>query len=340
MSLWCLQPILGASHPRLLQFKGQPFSSSMENIHIFDEHHEVVPSLGLILEANSAISPVDNTIFHFDSHSDVGDIKTPKPLDHKFMPDSSLLQYLNVGNPFTLLFYYNLINDFYWFAPGERCHDVCQPFVFTVEHEWSDPLHFYRRQLSPCVETVFEARRLSLPTYRKLSIDSDENLEFLFNAFGYAMIDTGLREVTRGERGFILDICYDYFCSNPDHIASPMAISITEEYYKGFISDPLHPLKLRLGPLARVTRDETGFKLDIGGFETKEMSADFSDNLEEIGTIDRRLSYLERFLRVLRLPPQSIYMCRSGISNYTPKRYINYIENRLLNLFYKLDLVH
>jgi len=312
----------------------------MGNIHIFDEHHELVPSLGLLLEANCATNPLDNTIFHFDSHSDVGDIKTPKPLDHKFMADSSLLQNLNVGNPFTLLFYYNLISDFYWFAPGERCHDVCQPFVFTVEHEWSDPLHFYRRQLSPCLETVFEARRLNLPTYRKLSIDSDDDQKFLLNSFDYAVVDTGLRAVTRGERGFILDICYDYFCVNPDHLASPMTISITEDYYKEFISDPLHPLKLRLGPLARVSRDEAGFRLDIGGFKTKEMSADLSDNLDKIEIIDRRLSYVEKFLRVIRLPPESIFMCRSGISNYTPRRYINYIENRLLDLLYKLNLVN
>jgi len=312
----------------------------MENVQIFEEHHELVPSLGLILEANSALSPADNTIFHFDSHSDVGDIKTPRPLDHEFKADSTVLQYLNVGNPFTLLFYYQLISDFYWFAPGERCNEICQPFLFTVEHEWSDPLYFYRRQLTPCLETVFEARSLNLPTYRKVSIDSDDDLEFLLHSFDYAMIDTGLREVKRGERGFILDICYDYFCANPDHIASPMTISITKEYYDDFVSNPLHPLKLRLGPLARVTEDETGFKLDIGGFKTKETSAKSPDSLDQTETIDRRLSSFEKFLRTLRLPPQSIYMCRSGISNYTPKHCIDYIEKSLLDLLHKLDLAH
>lgn len=311
----------------------------MADYQIIDEHHELVSSLGLHLSVNSKIRPADNTILHFDSHSDVGHIKTPRPLDSEFSGNHyNLLELLNVGNPFTLLFYYNLISDFYWFSPGELCHEICQPFVFSVEHEWIDPLHFYKRHLMPCVDTIFDSRKHSLPTYRKVSIDSDENLSYLLQSFDYALIDTGLREVIGGKRGFILDICYDYFYANPDHVASPMTISITEEYYQSFLSDPLHPLKLRLGPTARVSHDQTGFKLDIGGFDTKGAGY-FSEISDITKTIDDRLLYFEKFLRSLSSPPSLIYLCRSSISNYTPKAYINYIESKLLQILQSLGMV-
>jgi hypothetical protein len=309
----------------------------MANFQIIDEHHELVTSLGVYLTASSQINSLGNTILHFDSHSDVGHIKTLQPLSPEFVPNhSELLEYLNVGNPFTLLFYYRLISDFYWFSPGEQCHEICQPFVFSVEHERDEPIHFYKRQLTSCLDTIFDSRKLNLPTYRKVSIDSDENLAFLWSSFDYALIDTGLRSVIGGKREFVLDICYDYFYANSDHIASPMTISITEEYYQNFIADPLHPLKLRLGPIARVTHDQTGFKLDIGGFESK-ISSHFSDSSDIIEIIKRRLFYFEKFLRSLKSPPLSIYLCRSSISNYTPKPYINYIEDKLLQLLQSLD---
>lgn len=310
----------------------------MGNIKIIDEHHELVASLGVLLKANCEFRPLDNTIFHFDSHSDVGHIKTPQPFCPEFDPEhSNLIDYLNIGNPFTLLFYYNLINDFYWFSPSDHCHQLCQPFVFTVEHEWHDPIHFYKRRLTSCLDTVFDSRKLQLPTYRKASIDSDDNLLFLLDSFDYALIDTGLRDVVCGKRGFILDICYDYFYANPDHIASPMTISITEEYYTNFLTDPLHPVKLKLGPIARVSQNQTGFKLDIGGFESKQINSNCSRTSCITETIDSRMFYFEKFLRRLELPPQVIYLCRSSISNYTPKPYIGYIEKKLLSLFQQLE---
>jgi hypothetical protein len=309
----------------------------MSRFLILNEHHELASSLGVLLSNNCKSSPLDNTILHFDSHSDVGHIKSPRPLSPKFIPSQSdLLSYLNVGNPFTLLYYYGLISDFYWFSPGDICHEICQPFVFSVEHEWNDPIHFYRRKLTSCLDSIFETRELNTPTYRKVSIDSDDNLYFLTESIDYALLDTGLREVMRGNRGFVLDICFDYFYTNPDHIASPMKISITEQFYHDFCSDPLHPLKLRLGPIARVTHDTTGYKLDIGGFQPTQSDI-FSDTAQMLLVIDSRLAYFEKFLRLLKSPPQFIYLCRSSISNYTPKSCISYIESKVVDLLENLQ---
>lgn len=311
----------------------------MATLHIIDEHHEIVSSLGPLLQSNKNICSLSNTILHFDSHSDVGHIKTLRPLHPEFSPNHlDLLSHLNVGNPFTLLFYYQLISDFYWFSPGEICREICHPFVFSVDYEWDEPVHFYRRRLNSCLDSVFQTRQLNLPTYRKVSIDSDDNLSFLAHSIDYALIDTGLRQVLNGSRGYVLDICYDYFYSNPDHIASPMTISITEEYYYNFLLDPLHPLKLRLGPLARVTHDDSGYTLDLGGFQNSsyDNNHDISLYLE---TVNRRLFFFEKFLRRLQSKPLSTILCRSSISNYTPRSCIGYIEAKLVELLRNLDLV-
>ena len=311
----------------------------MTTLNIIDEHHELVSSLGTLLKTNLNTCFDSNTILHFDSHSDVGHIKTLKPLCAEFSPEHlELISHLNVGNPFTLLFYYQLISDFYWFSPGEICHEICHPFLVAVDHEWDDPVHFYRRRLTSCLDSVFDSRRLNLPTYRKVSIDSDDNLKFLASSFEYALIDTGLRHVFSGNRGYVLDICYDYFFCNPDHIASPMTISITEEFYHDFLLDPLHPLKLRLGPMARVTNDSSGFKLDIGGFQKTACDNQLDTSLQ-FETINSRLSFFEKFLRRLRSRPSSIFMCRSSLSGYTPSTCIGYIESRLHELLHALDLV-
>lgn len=237
-----------------------------------------------------------------------------------------------------MLYYYGLISDFYWFSPSDTCHETCHPFVFSVHHEWNDPIHFYRRNLTSCLDSIFLTRESNLPTYRKVSIDSDVNFRFLTESFDYALLDTGLREVMRGRRGFILDICFDYFFANPDHVASPMTISITEQFYNDFCSDPLHPLKLRLGPLARVTRDNSGYKLDIGGFQPTQPEI-LADSLQMLAVIDSRLSYFEKFLHLFKSPPQFTYLCRSSISNYTPKSCISYIENKVLDLLTSLQFL-
>ena len=308
----------------------------MSKIRIINEHHEIVPLMGKQLIAGDNIQRFNNTILHFDSHSDVGHIKTPKALRPNF-PDELeiILSQLNVGNPFTLLFFYGLIKDFYWFCPGERCEEIAQPFIFTVEHVWDNPLHFYKRILKSCLDEIFSARKLEASFYRKISIDSQENISYVLDSLEYALIDTGLKQIVSTDKEYILDICLDYFYSNPDHRASPIAISVTEKYYRDFINNPLHPIKLKMGPLARAFQDKSEYKLEIGGF--KEVDIDDTNVIDKLTKeIDKRFYFFEKFLRTLKGKPTSIYVCRSNISNYTPKLYIDYIENKLIAILNSL----
>ena len=238
----------------------------MSTAHIISEHHQIVPSIGKRIFNYKDIPRFGNSILHFDSHSDVGHIRTPTALKPDFLEeiDSSLSQ-LNIGNPFTLLFYYGFIDDFYWFSPGEICHEISQPFLFSVEHEWNDPLHFYKRKLISCLDNIFQSRALDNNFYRKVSVSSEENISYLLDSVEYALIDTGLRQIISGNKEYILDICLDYFYANDDHIASPIAISVTEDYYNDFLNDPLHPLKLKW--TSRASVEEDGYQIKLGGFE-------------------------------------------------------------------------
>lgn len=308
----------------------------MSTTHIISEHHQIVPSIGKRIFNCKDIPRFGNSILHFDSHSDVGHIRTPAALKPDFLEeiDSSLSQ-LNIGNPFTLLFYYGFIDDFYWFSPGEICHEISQPFLFTVEHEWNDPLHFYKRKLISCLDNIFQSRALDKNFYRKVSVSSEENISYLLDSVEYALIDTGLRQIISGNKEYILDICLDYFYANDDHIASPIAISVTEDYYNDFLNDELHPLKLKMGPLARASVDEYGYQIKLGGFEQHASHLDnISNKIQE--TIDDRFYFFEKFLTSLKRKPLAIYICRSGISNYTPQNYISYIEEKLLLLLNQL----
>ena len=308
----------------------------MSKIRIINEHHEIVPLMGKQLIAGENIQRFNNTVLHFDSHSDVGHIKTPKALNPNF-PDEleTILSQLNIGNPFTLLFFYGLIKDFYWFCPGETCEEIAQPFIFTVEHEWDSPLHFYKRKLTSCLDEIFSSRTLDASFYRKISIDSEENISYVLNSIDYALIDTGLKQLVSTDKEYVLDICLDYFYSNPDHRASPLSIVVTEEYYQEFMHNPLHPIKLKMGPLARAYKDKSEYKLEIGGFEQIDID-DANIMGKIIEEINMRFYFFDKFLRSLKGTPASIYVCRSDISNYTPKLYIDYIEDKLLALLSSL----
>ena len=301
----------------------------MSCLHLIEEHHQIIPSLqNLSCHSHTPSLESFGTILHFDSHSDVGDIRTSNRLPDEFLdPTYPFLENLHVGNPFTLLFHYGILKDFFWFSPDTDCKSVCCPHVFSTIFSQIDEIYHYSRSLRPCIDDLYCCKTSSESFYRRLSIDSDSNLDFVLNSLDYAVIDTGLRESIFLDKPYVLDICLDYFCCNFVQYSNPIRLSVTDDFFHEFIANPLHPLKLKLGPLARPITINNQYFIDIGGFDSPSPSDNSSIYLPIIET---RLTHFLKFISSFRSIPQHIYICRSRLSNYTPYDLVDNLEQRLI----------
>ena len=301
----------------------------MSIVHLIEEHHQIVPSMQKYLLSSSENSyEAFSTILHFDSHSDVGDIRTPNRLPETFLDyNYPYLDNLHVGNAFTLLFHYKVVKDFFWFSPASDCQSICHPFIFNTIFSEIDDVYHYTKHLKLCIDDLYSCKESSESFYRRLSIDSESNLDFLINSLDYAVIDTGLRSAIFMDKPFVLDICLDYFCCNFDQYSHPIRLEITKECFDDIILNPLHPLKLKLGPLVRPIIIQDNYFLDLGGFEAPVYDHDYSQKLM---ISESRLMNFIKFLRYFKSMPAHIYICRSGLSNYTPSYLLDKLEERLI----------
>lgn len=301
----------------------------MVNLHVIEEHHQIIPSLQrLALQTNCLSLPSCSTILHFDSHSDVGHIRTPQQLPKQFLdPAYPFLENLHIGNPFTLLNYYGILKNFFWFSPNTDCVSVCTPHIFNTIVSNVDEIYQYSRSLRVCINDLYSCKASLQSFYRRLSIDSSSNLDFILNSPDYAVIDTNLRTSIFSSNPFILDICLDYFCCSPDIYSNPICIEVTEDFYFDFLSSPLHPLKLKLGPLVRPKSIKDKYFIDIGGFQLKSFSYSL---VQHQSIVDSRFNYFIEFLNSFTSMPDHIYLCRSNLSNYTPPDIVDSLQERLI----------
>lgn len=129
----------------------------------------------------------------------------------------------------------------------------------------------------------------------------------------------------------VLSIDLDYFsCS--DHDGEYFELEITKEEYLKYKTGNIHPVKLSFG--SRMNFHEIKNKYYLS-YQAHDGPAE--NKRSNYTSIDKKIELFTKYLKESRINAKDIIICKSSVSNFTPKDQQSYILNsvmKCLNLIY------
>lgn len=282
------------------------------SLYIIEEHHEAF-LVWLRAIKNGKISEENNTLLHFDDHSDMTTLRVNKPMDQIFnWSDEELIDFtynnLTISSFIIAASFLKIIKNIVWCKVdmnGGSSYDI---YITSYNNDNKNIISGRNNdQAKPLLR--FEHQ---IANYSKISLD------------GFIYRNT--------KSDVLLDIDLDFFsCIVQPENNTEIIIEISKTEYEDYNSNKYHPINF-ISNRVEAIKKENNYYFIINYYK------DVFPSPRKVSKIiiENRINLFVKKIKDNNISPSLITVCRSRYSGYTPIDQWEFIEKKLLSKLYEI----